>query len=315
MRHMYPLKLKPVYDRRIWGNDKLAKIRNNPESHGSSWDISAHPHADNTVLNGEYKGMKLSEMLDTYPEEMLGEKKRSQMLRLSILDTAATLSVQVHPTDDYAHKYENDEGKTEAWYIIEAEPNSTLIAGTTAKSVDEIRQAVENDTVEDICKKHDMEEGDLICIYAGQLHAMGAGMIALEVSQNSDVTYRFYDFHRKDDQGNERELHVKKSLDVVDCTKQCEKEAFPLDKKFINKPEKVLDIDEFTMEILDLDGEYVLETDKKRFFCLTNVENDITLECEGEVMDFPFTESIFIPAQCENVTLKGKGRIIISYVR
>lgn len=312
---MNPMKLESVYVPTIWQGDKLEAIRKNGKSGGTSWDVSAHPHADNTILSGEFKGKKLSWLLDTYPEEMLGNKKRSQMLRLSILDAKESLSIQVHPTDEYAHQYENDEGKTEAWYIIKADEGAKLIAGTTAKNVDEIKQAVEAGTIEELVRTHEMEAGDMICIDAGQLHALGGGIMALEVSQNSDVTYRFYDFNRVDAQGNKRELHLKKSYDVVDCSKQCEKEAFPLSEPFRNERKTILDIEEFTVDVIDLDGEYTLETDGETFYCLTNVEAAMEISFAEETMPFAFTESIFVPAQSPDVTLRGKGRVVISYVK
>lgn len=315
MRHMYPIKVDPVYTYAIWGGDRLAEIRNNPISHGSSWDISAHPHADSAVNNGEYKGKTLIQMLDEYPKEILGEKKREQMLRISIIDAAQSLSIQVHPNNEYAHKYEHDEGKSEAWYILEAKPGAKLIAGTTAKNLDEVKRAVDEDRIEEYVKRHEMEAGDFIFIDSGQLHAMGAGLIALEVSTNSDVTYRFYDFHRKDADGNERELHLKQSYDVVDCSKQCEKTSHPLSDKKINERVNILDKDEFVMEILDVDGEYTLKQDGKRFYCLCNVDGDAEIIYEGEKMPFEYTENIFIPAACGDVTIKGTARIIISYVK
>lgn len=315
MKHMYPIKVNPVYTYAIWGGDRLAKIRNNPVSHGSSWDISAHPNADSTVRNGEYKGKTLIQMLDEYPQEMLGEKKRSQMLRVSFIDADQSLSIQVHPDDDYAHKHENDEGKSEAWYILSADPGAKLIAGTTAKCLDEIKEAVESDTIEQYVKRHEMEPGDFIFIDSGQLHAMGAGMLALEISKNSDVTYRFYDFHRKDADGNERELHIQKSYDVVDCTKQCEKASYPLSEKKVNERINMLDNPDFCADILDLDGEYTLKTEGKTFYVLSNVEAGMEIIYENETMPFDYTENIFIPAACSDVTIKGKGRIIISYIR
>ena len=315
MKHMYPIKVDPVYTYAIWGGDRLAKIRNNPASHGSSWDLSAHPHADATVRNGVYKGKTLIQMLDEYPKEMLGEKKRSEMLRISIIDTSQSLSIQVHPNTEYAHKYENDEGKSEAWYIIEADPGSKLIAGTTAKDVEEIKKAVAEDKIEDLVIRHPMEEGDFIYIGEGELHSMGANMMALEISKNSDVTYRFYDFHRKDANGNERELHLQKSYDVVDCSKRSEKTSHPLSEKKINEPVNIQDGDDFCADIVDVEGEYVLKQDKKRFYCLSNVSNNAELVYEGETMPFDYAENIFIPAECSDVTIKGSARIIISYVK
>ena len=115
---MYPLKLEPIYWDSIWGNDKLAKIRKNPKIRGTSWDVSAHPHADNVILNGEYEGKTLMQLLDEYPKQMLGNKNRSQMLRIAYLDARESLSIQVHPQNEYARIHENDEGKIREYFIL-----------------------------------------------------------------------------------------------------------------------------------------------------------------------------------------------------
>lgn len=309
---MYPLKLKPVYWDSIWGNDKLAKIRKNPEIHGTSWDISAHPHADNIILNGERKGKTLMQLLDEYPEQMLGEKDRSQMLRLAFLDAKESLSVQVHPQNEYARIHENDEGKTESWYMVDVDPGSKLIAGTTASSTEELKEAVYNDQIMDIVNKIEMCNGDFICIDAGQLHALGPGILALEIGTNSDTTYRFYDYHRKEDDGKERELHLDKCFDVVDCTKQCEKSSYPfMDEQRIT----ILDREEFTVELVDFDGTFHLTPNGKTFYGLSNVRTDCEILYDGESMPFAFTENIFVPADCKEITLKGKSRVLISYVK
>jgi len=309
---MYPLKLNPIYIKTVWGNTYLASLRHENQIIGSSWEISAHPHADNTVINGKYKGQTLSALIDQYPREMLGEKKKNQMLRLSYIDASQSLSIQVHPYNEYARQYENDEGKVEAWYILKSHPDAQLISGTTTEDIDVIKKAVKEDKIEDYVNKVKMAEGDFITIDAGQLHAFGAGMLGLEISQNSDVTYRFYDFHRKDDSGKERPLHIQKSFDVVDLTKHGEKSSHP----FVRQgKETVVDRKEFTVEIIDLDGEYLLEPNQERFYCLTNVLDNCELIYENQVYPFHYTENIFIPAYCSPITIKGKTRIIISYVK
>lgn len=312
---LYPLKFKPIYINTVWGGDRLAEIRNAPESHGTSWNISAHPHADNVVINGPLQGKKLSEVLDEYAEEVLGNKKKNQMLRLSVLDPKESLSIQVHPYDAYARAHENDEGKTEAWYVLEAEPGANLIAGTTVKDIEEMKKVIREDRIEEYIVRHPMEAGDFICIDAGTLHALGAGMLTLEVSQNSDVTYRFYDFHRKDAQGKERELHLEKSYDVVNCAVKCAKTSHPLAEAKVNERVEILDKKEFTVEILDLDGSYTLQLDGTTFYCLTNVSGDCEILCGGERMSLAYTENVLIPAKCPDVQIQGKGRVIISYVK
>ena len=133
---MYPMKLKPVYDKTIWANDRLTTMRGMEEKGlGTCWEISAHPHAKNVILNGEYAGKTLDELIQADPQSILGEKQLHQMLRLAYLDAREDLSIQVHPYDEYARAHENDEGKTESWYILEADKGATLVAGTTASDL------------------------------------------------------------------------------------------------------------------------------------------------------------------------------------
>lgn len=308
---MYPFKFEPIYVKTVWGNNGLTKIRGGNETTGSIWEISAHKHADNIVKNGKFKGQSLSQLLDQYPKQMLGTKRQDQMLRISYLDAKESLSIQVHPNNEYARLHENDEGKVEAWYILKAEAGANLIAGTTTSDINVIKQAIKDDEIEAYTNKIEMDEGDFICIETGQLHAFGGGLLGLEISQNSDTTYRFYDFHRKDEQGNERELHLDKCFDVVDFSIKGQKDAYPYQT---NQDTTVYQRKEFTIKVIDFDGEYVLEPNQETFYCLTNVSNDCKIYYNDQEMDFAFTENIFVPAACSTVTFKGKARVIISYV-
>ena len=312
---MYPMKLKPIYDETIWANDKLSTMRGLREKGlGTSWEISAHPHAKNVILNGEFKGKTLDELLKQQPQQMLGNKRMSQMLRLAYLDAKEDLSIQVHPYDAYARKYEHDEGKCESWYILQADEGATLVAGTTNDDAKVIKQAVQDDKVEDFVRKIPVQAGDFVCIDAGMLHALGKGILALEVGQNSNTTYRFYDYHRVDASGKERDLHIQKSFDVADFKKQCQKIETPYDKSM--SQEKVLvDKSEFSVMLVDIKKEYHLKIDKERFYCLSNVGKDCEIVYHGEYMKFAYTENIFIPAACDDIEIVGESRVLISYVK
>lgn len=311
---MYPLKLKPIFQKTIWGDSRLASKRGIQEKIGTSWEVSAHAHADNEILNGEYAGQTLITLLDKYPEQMLGNKERSQMLRLGYLDAAESLSIQVHPDDDYAHRYENDEGKTESWYILEAVPGSTLVAGTLSNDINVIKEAVNNQKVEQYTRKIEMEAGDFICINAGMLHSLGKGILALEIGQNSDTTYRFYDYNRKDDKGNLRELHLDKCFDVAHFDLKCEKVSNPIQKINKTKVKTLLKRKEFSVELVDIKDEYELTPNGDTFYCISNVSNDTTYFYEEKVETFSYTENIFIPADCRNIKIQGPCRILITHI-
>lgn len=313
---MYPMKLKPVYDKTIWANDRLTTMRGMEEKGmGTCWEISAHPYAKNVILNGEYAGKTLDELIQADPQSILGEKQLHQMLRLAYLDAREDLSIQVHPYDEYARAHENDEGKTESWYILEADKGATLVAGTTASDAAVIKAAVENDQVEDYVRKVEVEAGDFVCIDAGMLHALGKGILALEIGQNSNTTYRFYDYHRQDANGRERELHIDKSFDVADFGLHCNKVASPFTDADTTQEKLLVDRREFSVRLVDVAGSYVLPQDEKRFYCLSNVSADCVLRYQGEELPFAFTENIFVPAGCADIEICGKARILVSFVR
>lgn len=313
---MYPLKLQPLYDKTIWANDRLSTMRGLKETGiGTSWEVSAHPYAKNVIVNGEYAGQTLDDLVKKDPQSVLGEKKPQQLLRLAFLDAKADLSIQVHPYDEYAHEHENDEGKTESWYILEADEGATLVAGTTNPDRNVIMEAVKNDHVEDYVRKVPVSAGDFICIDAGMLHALGKGILALEIGQNSNITYRFYDYHRKNKDGTERELHIKKSFDVADFTLEAEKVVSPVVDDWQDQTKMLVDRREFTVMQADIESSYTLHCDHKRFYCISNVGKDCVIRCHGEELPFAYTESIFIPAACEDVEIIGNTRVLISYVK
>lgn len=311
---MYPLKLTPIYDKTIWANNRLTSMRGMEESgFGTVWEVSAHPYANSIIENGVYKGKALNELIDEFPKEMLGKKELRQMLRLAYLDAADNLSIQVHPYDEYAHTHEHDEGKTESWYILEAEEGASLVAGTTTADAQVMRQAVEDGTVEQYVKHVPVKAGDFVCIDAGMLHALGKGILALEIGQNSNTTYRFYDYGRKDAAGNERELHVKKSFDVADFSLECK----AIHNPWLQEPQEkmLVDRDEFCVKLVDVIDEYELVLDGERFFCVSNMKEDATIFDGEEEIPFAYSESIFIPAVCKNIKIKGTTRLLVSYVK
>lgn len=237
------------------------------------------------------------------------------MLRLAYLDAKEDLSIQVHPYDEYAREYEHDEGKTESWYILQADQGATLVAGTTASDAAVIKEAVASDHVGDYVRKVEVEAGDFVCIDAGMLHALGKGILAIEVGQNSNTTYRFYDYHRKDASGRERELHIDKCFDVADFALHCDKVSSPFPDADTTQEKMLVDRPEFSVRLVDVAGSYVLANDEERFYCLSNVSADCVLRYQGEELPFAFTENIFVPAGCSDIEICGKARILVSFVR
>lgn len=315
MTKMYPLKLKPVYDKTIWANNKLTKIRGVEESgFGTCWEVSAHPYSQNEILNGEYAGLNLLELLEQNEKALLGVHPKEKMLRLAYLDAKDDLSIQVHPYNEYALIHDHDNGKTESWYVLEAEPNATLVAGTTCDDKEVIRKAIEEETLEQYLRKVEMKAGDFIFVPAGMLHALGGGILAIEVGTNSNTTYRFYDYGRKDANGNGRELHVEKSFDVVDLRMHSEKVETPIIEGMTQ--EKVLvDCDEFKVTLYDINGEINFDTNGSDFHVLSFVHNEGEIEYDENVIKVDYTENIFVPASCGKYQVKGNCRILLSVAK
>ncbi len=217
---MYPIKFKSLYYDKVWGGRDLENFRSDiPEGNiGESWDIACHNNGTGIVENGEFKGMSFKELLEKYGDEIMGNYNKEEKfpLLVKLINSKEKLSVQVHPGDEYAKINEGDNGKTEAWYVIDAKEGANLIVGTKNCTKEEFENAIKNNEVEKYLNKIEVKKGDCFLINSGLVHAICEGVIIAEIQQNSDVTYRVYDY------GRPREIHVKKALDVIDLNLKAE---------------------------------------------------------------------------------------------
>lgn len=314
---MYPMKLKPIYNKTIWADHRLTSKRGlSQNGYGTSWEISAHPHADSVILNGMYAGMTLTELIQEQPHKMLGNVPFAAMLRLAYLDAAEDLSIQVHPNDAYAHAHEHDGGKTESWYILEADEGATLLAGINIHDANQIRKQLDDGTILQQLIKIPVRKGDFICIPAGMIHALGRGILALEIGQNSNTTYRFYDYGRRDAQGNLRDLHVTKCFQVADFKLHSQIQHYPLPSALsANEIHHLVTREEFCVLLIDIYDTFELASDHKRFYCISNVGSDAVIVYEDEQLPFVGGENMFLPADVSRVHIIGKTRVLISYVK
>lgn len=213
-----PLFLKPVFQEKIWGGSRLRSVFGFDipnDKIGEDWAISAHPHGVSVVENGPFKGWKLDDLWKEH-KELFGHPSEPVFpLLIKILDAEDDLSVQVHPDDAYGMAHEGELGKTECWYIIDAEPGAEIIYGHHAKTREELAEMIQDSRWDDLLKKVPVKKGDFFYVPSGTIHAIGKGIMILETQQSSDTTYRVYDYDRKDDQGNARELHIQQSIDVT----------------------------------------------------------------------------------------------------
>ncbi|MEQ7188413.1 mannose-6-phosphate isomerase, class I [Enterococcus hirae] len=213
-----PMFLKPVFQEKIWGGSRLRSVFGFDipnDKIGEDWAISAHPHGVSVVENGEYQGQKLDELWQNHKELFGNPTEPVFPLLIKILDAEDELSVQVHPDDAYGMKHEGELGKTECWYIIDAEPGAEIIYGHHAKTREELAEMIQEGRWDDLLKKVPVKKGDFFYVPSGTIHAIGKGIMILETQQSSDTTYRVYDYNRKDANGNTRELHIQQSIDVT----------------------------------------------------------------------------------------------------
>lgn len=213
-----PMFLKPVFQEKIWGGNRLRSVFGFDipnDKIGEDWAISAHPHGVSVVENGEYQGQKLDELWQNHKELFGNPTEPVFPLLIKILDAEDELSVQVHPDDAYGMKHEGELGKTECWYIIDAEPGAEIIYGHHAKTREELAEMIQEGRWDDLLKKVPVKKGDFFYVPSGTIHAIGKGIMILETQQSSDTTYRVYDYDRKDANGNTRELHIQQSIDVT----------------------------------------------------------------------------------------------------
>lgn len=213
-----PLFLDSVLQEKIWGGTKLRDVFGYTlpsEKTGEFWAISAHPNGPSIVNNGPYKGTSLADLWTKAPE-LFGHAKGDVFpLLTKILDAQDDLSVQVHPDDHYGLAHEGELGKTECWYVIDADEGAEIIYGHHAKTKEELREMIETGKWDDLLRRIKVNKGDFFHVPSGTIHAIGSGIMILETQQSSDTTYRVYDYDRLDDQGNQRDLHITQSVDVT----------------------------------------------------------------------------------------------------
>jgi len=222
---LYPFKFDPILKEIIWGGDEICRFKNlfpRRQGIGESWEVSHVNGNVSVVANGELKGKSLEELIEIYGERLLGKKTVESFgttfpLLIKFIDARDALSIQVHPDDELAQKRHHSFGKTEMWYVIKATPGAYLYSGfSQAITPEQYVKSVEDDTFIDYLQKHEVKSGDVFFLPAGRVHAIGSGCFIAEIQQTSNITYRIYDYNRKDAYGNPRELHTELAKDAID---------------------------------------------------------------------------------------------------
>lgn len=311
-----PLFLSPVFKQRIWGGTALRDRFNYDipsDSTGECWAISAHANGTCFVQNGIYEGLTVRQLWSDHRHLFGNSEGDSFPLLTKILDANWDLSVQVHPDDSYAKQHENDLGKTECWYIIDCEENAEIIFGHTAKTKEEFAARIQNGEWGKLLRTIKIKPGDFFFVPSGTIHALGAGTLVLETQQSSDTTYRVYDYDRKDDKGNQRELHLDKAIDVVQIPHQdpvIERQVKDIGK---NKIITYIQSPFFTVEKWEIRQAISLE--QNHDFLLISV-----IEGEGEIISdtgtykFQFGDHFILPFGFGRYRVEGNADFIVSFI-
>lgn len=257
--NLYPLKFKPILKSIIWGGSdisKFKKIEPIQEGIGESWEISGVSGNISIISNGRLSGTPLDTLLSEAKEQLVGTEVYRKFgnkfpLLIKFIDAQDNLSIQVHPDDTLANERHNSFGKTEMWYVVKAAPNAFLYSGFEKEiSPDEYEKSVEDNSFTNSLKKHFVKEGDVFFLPAGRVHAIGSGCFIAEIQQTSDITYRIYDYNRKDAQGNTRELHTEIAKDAIDFKVY---DSYVTEyKKQINQPVELVTCQYFSTNLLEL---------------------------------------------------------------
>jgi mannose-6-phosphate isomerase len=309
---MYPIRFENLYYEKIWGGRDLEAFRDNmPEGEiGETWDIACHPNGTGIVENGSLKGTRFDDLIKKYGHKLIGEKVTLEKfpLLIKLINSKEKLSVQVHPGDEYAAKHEGDYGKTEAWYVMDAKPGACLIVGTKNCSKEQFEEAIKKNDVESYLNKIKVKKGDCFLINSGLVHAICEGVIIAEIQQNSDVTYRVYDY------GRPREIHVEKALDVINFNLQCENLSQKEEIKHEGYNQSLLCKNEyFGIEKITIDSQYNDRSDIEKFDMLTCVDGEGTIEGKEFIEKIKTGDSYLIPANLGEYSIKGKATILKSY--
>ncbi|WP_373110816.1 mannose-6-phosphate isomerase, class I [Streptococcus anginosus] len=310
-----PLFLQSVMQEKIWGGTKLRdefgyKILS--DKVGEYWAISAHPHGVSTIKNGRFAGMGLDQLYAEHRELFGNSSEPVFPLLTKILDANDWLSVQVHPDDHYAMEHEGELGKTECWYVIAADEGAEIIYGHNAKSREELRQQIEKKEWDKLLTKVPVKAGDFFYVPSGTMHAIGSGILILETQQSSDTTYRVYDFDRKDDEGNLRELHLEKSIDVLNIGAPANSRPVTVKADDLMSTLLVAS-DFFAVYKWEVSGKVTLE--KTAPYLLVSVlAGQGMLTVDGETYPIAKGDHFILPSDVEEWTFEGKNlEMIVSH--
>lgn len=319
MNELYPLKFKPIFKEKIWGGDKIKTILGldfSPlKNCGEAWVLSGVENNNTIVCNGFLEDNELSELVEVYMDDLVGGKIYEKFgkefpLLIKFIDANDYLSIQVHPDDELAEKRKIGRGKTEMWYVIDAEPNAELITGFNQKVDKNIYlNHLQSNTLKNILNIEKVEKENVFFMPAGRIHAIGPGILLAEIQQSSDTTYRIYDWDRKDEKGDYRELHIDEALDAIDFNYY--KNYRTNYTKKINQTNKIIDSQYFVTNVIHLFN-YPVEknySELDSFVILINVQGNCSIGYKSNVEKLKCGEVILVPACIDKVQIFPEGEL------
>ena len=311
----YPIKFRPILQEKIWGGNKLRDILNkktDKENVGESWEISGVKDFISEVSNGSEEGKKLTDLIKEYKAELMGKEIYKRFgddfpLLIKFIDAKTDLSVQLHPNDALAKQRHDSFGKTEMWYVMQADEGSKLNIGFNKNTnKEEYVNHLENKKILDILNFEEVDKGDSVFINTGKVHAIGGGILLAEIQQTSDITYRIYDWDRVDKEGNSRELHTELALDAIDFEK---KDDYKLEYEHVeNQSSEIASCEYFTTNYLPVKGKLtknLSNLDSFVIYMCVSGEAKITIGSNSE--ELKAGESVLIPANTNEVEISAES--------
>ena len=320
---MQPIKFQPLLKQTLWGGDKIVTFKHldsQLENVGESWEISGVKDNETIVKEGPLKGKSLNEVVAELKDRLVGKENYQRFgdefpLLIKFIDARQDLSIQVHPNDEIAHKQGKPHGKTEMWYLMESEPGAKLYCGLKKQiTPDQYKEMVDNDTICDALAQYEVKEGDCFFLPAGRIHAIGPGCFLAEIQQTSDVTYRIYDYKRKDKNGNYRELHTKLAAESINYQVENDYRTHYVGR--LNKGVSLVQCLYFCTAVYDLNEPMTLDYSELDSFVIL-----IGLKGEGKIIDNEGNEvsimagdTLLIPATTETLSVSGTIKFLETYI-
>jgi len=320
---MSPFRFEPLLKQTLWGGDKIIpfkKLSADLDNVGESWEISGVKDNETVVADGAMKGKRLNELLAEMREQLVGADNYKRFgnefpLLVKFIDARQDLSIQVHPNDETARRQGKERGKTEMWYLMASAPDAKLYSGLKRKITPaEYKQMVADDTICDALAQYEVREGDCFFLPAGRIHAIGAGCFLAEIQQTSDVTYRIYDFKRKDKNGNYRELHTQLAAESIDYHVESDYRTRYTERK--NQGTALVHCPYFNTAVYDLDEPMTLDySELDSFVILIALRGEGTLtDDDGLEQPFRAGDTLLLPAVSKGVRISGTVKFLETYV-